>query len=120
MAENDIKKAVEFCCNDKTMCSGCPLNEGEYKCGVYLTQYIAEKENEPAPAPTETSSEVSSSDTHKSMHLDDSPLLDLYQEELGKIAEIALGDYPNEFLTGYIVAVKDSIKRLRGDDSNEH
>lgn len=54
MLENDIKKAVDFCCNNKTTCTGCPLNSCEYECGVYLSKYI--KENEPAPAATETSS----------------------------------------------------------------
>ena len=55
MSENDIKKAVDFCCNDETTCIGCPLNDCEYKCGVYLSKYI--KENEPAAAATEASSE---------------------------------------------------------------
>ena len=71
MSENEIKRAVEFCCNNKTTCSGCPLDDVEYNCGVYLTQYIAAKENEPAPAATETSSEVSSNDTSNLTHLDD-------------------------------------------------
>lgn len=71
---------------------------------------------EPAPAATGTSSEVSK-DTN-STHLDDSTLLDICQEELEAISEIALDDYPNEFLTGYIEAFKNNIKRLRGGDDN--
>lgn len=63
MLENDIKKAVDFCCNNKTTCTGCPLNSCEYECGVYLSKYI--KENEPAPAATETSSK------ENNLHLDD-------------------------------------------------
>lgn len=74
------------------------------------------QKNEPAPAATGTSSEVSK-DTN-STHLDDSTLLDICQEELEAISEIALDDYPNEFLTGYIEAFKNNIKRLRGGDDN--
>ena len=40
--------------------------------------------------------------------------------EAGKIAEIAHADYPDDYITGYIEVVKDSIKGLRGGDSNEH
>ena len=34
------------------------------------------------------------------------------------MAEIALDDYPNEFLTGYIESFKGNIKRLRGEHSD--
>ena len=113
MSENDIKKAASHCAIEE-LCDGCPLDDGDFKCGVYLTQYIAAKEKEPAPAATETSSEVSSDDTHKLTHLDDNTLLDICQEKLEKIAEIAHADYPDDYITGYIEAVKDSIKGLRG------
>ena len=73
--------------------------------------------NEPAPAATGTSSEVSD-DTCSILQFDDSTLLDICQEGLEKISEIALDDYPNGFLTGYIEAFKDNIKRLRGGDGN--
>ena len=119
MSENDIKKAARHCATEE-LCDGCPLNDGEYRCVVYFAKYIAAKENEPAPAATETSSEVSSDDTRELTHLDDNTLLDICQENLEEISKIALDDYPNEYLTGYIVAVKDSIKELRGGDSNEH
>ena len=119
MSENDIKKAASHCAIEE-LCDGCPLNDGEYRCVVYFAKYIAAKENEPAPAATETSSEVSSDDTHKLTHLDDNTLLDICQEKLEKIAEIAHSDYPDDYITGYIEVVKDSIKDLRGGDSNEH
>lgn len=72
------------------------------------------KENEPAPAATGTSSEISK-DTN-STHLDDSTLLDICQEGIEEMAKIALDDYPNEFLTGYVEAFKHNIERLRGGD----
>jgi hypothetical protein len=45
-------------------------------------------------------------------------LLNICQEELEAISEIALDDYPNEYLTGYIVALKKNIERLRGEQSD--
>lgn len=110
ITKEEFEKAVEHC-NHTTLCEGCPLCDKPQKCGVYLTEYI---KNEPAPAATGTSSEVSVKEDTDNIHLDDSTLLDICQEGLEEISKIALDDYPNEYLTGYIVAVKDNIKRLRG------
>lgn len=81
-------------------------------------QELTHKENEPAPAATGTSSEVSAKEDADSTHLNNSTLLDICQEELEAISEIALNDYPNEYLTGYIVALKKNIERLRGEHSD--
>ena len=113
ITKEEFEKAVEVCNKADMSCAQCPLGKRFYKCGIYLTRYI--KENEPAPAATGTSSEVVSKDTDN-IHLDDSTLLDICQEELEAISEIALNDYPNEYLTGYIVALKKNIERLRGGD----
>ena len=78
-------------------------------------QELTHKENEPALSANSTSSEVVSKDTDN-IHLNDSTLLNICQEELEAISEIALNDYPNEYLTGYIVALKKNIERLRGGD----
>ena len=110
MTKEEFEKVVEVCTNADRNCGQCPLGKKIYRCGGYLARYI--KENEPAPAATDTSSEVSK-DTDN-IHLDDSTLLDICQEGLEEISKTALDDYPNEYLTGYIVAVKDNIKRLRG------
>lgn len=114
MAKDEFEKVVEICTNADRNCGQCPLSEKIYRCGGYLARYI--KENEPAPAATGTSSEVSK-DTDN-IHIDDSTLLDICQEELEAISEIALNDYPNEYLTGYIVALKKNIERLRGGQSD--
>ena len=116
MTKEEFEKVVEICTNADRNCGQCPLSKKIYRCGGYLARYI--KENEPAPAATGTSSEVSK-DTDN-IQLDDSTLLDICQEELEAISEIALNDYPNEYLTGYIVALKKNIERLRGGDGNEH
>lgn len=113
ITKEEFEEAVEVCTNTDETCEHCPLSKKFFSCGGYLTRYI--KENEPAPAATGTSSEVVSKDTN-STHLDDSTLLDICQEGIEEMAKIALDDYPNEFLTGYVEAFKHNIERLRGGD----
>lgn len=117
ITKEEFEKAVEYCTGFAVSCENCPLCEKDFKCGAYLAEYL--KENELAPAATGTSSEVVSKDTN-STHLDDSTLLDICQEGIEEMAKIALDDYPNEFLTGYVEAFKHNIERLRGGDGNEH
>lgn len=114
ITKEEFEKVVEICTNADRNCGQCPLSKKIYRCGGYLARYI--KENEPALSANSTSSEVVSKDTDN-IHLNDSTLLDICQEELKAITEIALNDYPNEYLTGYIVALKKNIERLRGGDS---
>lgn len=110
ITKEEFEKAVETCNSEFKTCEDCPLRHKAFLCGVYLTGYI---KNEPALSANSTSSEVVSKDTDN-IHLDDSTLMDICQEELEAISEIALNDYPNEYLTGYIVALKKNIERLRG------
>lgn len=115
----DIINAAKHCATNAD-CDNCPFFatleiEG---CIETFTQYIVNNtKKEPAPAATGTSSEVSK-DTGSILHLDDSTLLDICQEGLEEISKIALDDYPNEFLTGYVRAVRNNIKRLRGGEGN--
>ena len=111
ITKEEFEKAVEVCNSEFKTCEDCPLRHKAFLCGVYLTKYI---KNELASAATGTSSEVSK-DTN-STHLDDSTLLDICQEGIEEMAKIALDDYPNEFLTGYVEAFKHNIERLRGGD----
>lgn len=113
ITKEEFEKAVEVCTNTDETCEHCPLSKKFFSCGGYLARYI--KENEPALSANSTSSEVSK-DTGSILHLDDSTLLDICQEELEAISEIALDDYPNEYLTGYIVALKKNIEKLRGEN----
>lgn len=114
----DIINAAKHCATNAD-CDNCPFFatleiEG---CIETFTRYIVNNtKNEPAPAVTGTSSEVSK-DTDN-IHLNDSTLLDICQEELEAISEIAINDYPNGYLTGYIVALQNNIKRLRGEHSD--
>lgn len=55
--KEEFEKAVNYCTGFTVNCEDCPLSKKDFKCGVYLAEYL--KENEPAPAATGTSSEVS-------------------------------------------------------------
>lgn len=116
ITKEEFEKAVNYCTGFTVNCEDCPLSKKDFKCGVYLAEYL--KENELALSANSTSSGVVSKDTGSILHLDDSTLLDICQEGIEEMAKIALDDYPNEFLTGYIEAFKDNIKRLRGGDGN--
>lgn len=115
ITKEEFEKAVEVCNSEFKTCEDCPLRHKAFLCGVYLTKYI---KSELAPAATDTSSEVSVKEDTDNIHLNDSTLLNICQEELEAISEIALNDYPNEYLTGYIVALKKNIERLRGGHSD--
>ena len=116
ITKEEFEKAVEVCTNTDETCEHCPLSKKFFSCGGYLTRYI--KENELALSANSTSSEVSVKEDTDNIHLNDSTLLDICQEKLKAITVIALNDYPNGYLTGYIVALKKNIERLRGDDNN--
>ena len=116
ITKEEFEKAVEYCTGFTASCENCSLSEKDFKCGVYLAEYL--KENELAPAATGASSEVSVKEDTDNIHLNDSTLLDICQEELEAISEIAIDDYPNKYLTGYIVALKKNIERLRGEQSD--
>lgn len=119
ITKDDVLNAAKCCAGDN--CENCPLEHRGYEtenCVEVFANYILYniKENEPALSANSTSSEEVSKDTGSILHLDDSTLLDICQEGIEEMAKIALDDYPNEFLTGYIEAFKDNIKRLRGGD----
>lgn len=67
ITKEEFEKAVEYCTGFTVSCENCPLGEKDFKCGVYLAEYL--KENEPALSANSTSSEVSS-DTNL-IHTDD-------------------------------------------------
>ena len=113
----DIINAAKHCATNAD-CNNCPFFatlEIE-DCIESFTRYIVNNtKNELALSANSTSSEILKN--INSTHLDDSTLLDICQEGIEEMAKIALDDYPNEFLTGYIEAFKDNIERLRGGDS---
>ena len=70
MTKEEFEKVVEICTNADMNCGQCPLSKKIYRCGGYLARYI--KENEPAPAATGTSSEVSVKEDTDNIQFDDS------------------------------------------------
>lgn len=76
ITKEEFEKAVECCTGFIASCENCPLCGKNFKCGMYLAEYLIE--TEPAPAATGTSSEVSK-DTN-STHLDDSTKSVICQE----------------------------------------
>lgn len=114
LTRDEIILAAKCCIADN--CGACPfINRGN--CITDFMKNVLECiKNEPALSANSTSSEILKN--INSTHFDDSTLLDICQEGIEEMAKIALDDYPNEFLTGYVVAFKDNIKRLRGGDNN--
>lgn len=124
ITKEEFEKAVEVCNSEFKTCEDCPLRHKAFLCGVYLTKYI---KNEPAPAATGTSSEVSK-DTD-STHLDDSTLLDICQayetadeactnmltvyEGMSECEQRAF-DIGEAY--GKICSTRDKLEKLRGGD----
>ena len=111
MTRDEIILAAKCCIAGN--CGACPfVNRGN--CITDFMKNVLECiKNEPAPAATGTSSEVSK-DTGSILHLDDSTLLDICQEGLCTVVQTRNADYQ----IGYADAVLDVIKKLRGGDGN--
>lgn len=77
ITKEEFEKAVECCTGFTVSCENCPLSEKDFKCGVYLAEYL--KENEPALSANGTSSEVSD-DTCSILQFDDSTKEQICQE----------------------------------------
>lgn len=130
ITKEEFEKAVEHCTGFTASCENCPLSEKDLKCGVYLAEYL--KENEPAPAATGTSSEVSK-DTSSILHLDDSTkaaicqAYDTVDEACTDILDIYEGMSACERrafdigeVYGKICSTRCKLEELRGGDGNEH
>ena len=114
LTKEETIKALESCNTDR--CEFCPLNNNPDCCELIkksAMRYL--KEKEPAPSANDTSSEV------KTLHLDDSILLDICQEGMLKIsdriAECADGD---DYILGYVHAILDVVEQLRGGYRMSH
>lgn len=122
--KEEFEKAVNYCTGFTVNCEDCPLSKKDFKCGVYLAEYL--KEKEPAPAATGTSSEVSK-DTSSILHLDDSTkaaicqaydtadkacadILDIYEGM--PACERRAFDIGEAY--GKIFSTRDKLEKLRG------
>ena len=129
ITKEEFEKAVEYCTGFTASCENCPLSEKDFKCGVYLAEYL--KENEPAPAATGTSSEVVSKDTDN-IQIDDSTKEQICQEaqKAYKACELILDIYERmedeeqkAFDMGQsyraMIEVKEELTRIEnGGDNN--
>lgn len=125
ITKEEFEKAVNYCTEFTVSCKDCPLREKDLKCGAYLAEYL--KENEPAPAATGTSSEVSK-DTN-STHLDDSTKEQICQayktadEACSNILTVYEGMSECEQRAfdigeayGKIFSTRDKLEKLKGGD----
>ncbi|MBS7189438.1 MAG: hypothetical protein KH055_07740 [Ruminococcus bicirculans] len=126
MTKEEFEKVVEICTSADMNCGQCPLSKKIYRCGGYLARYI--KENEPAPAATGTSSEVSK-DTSSILHLDDSTKAAICQayktadeacEDIIDIYEVMSEREHRAFdigeAYGKICSTRDKLEKLKGGD----
>ena len=126
ITKEEFEKAVEYCTGFTASCENCPLSEKDFKCGVYLAEYL--KENEPALSANSTSSEVSK-DTSSILHLDDTTKAAICQayktadEACSNILTVYEGMSECEqraFDTGEaygkICSTRDKLEKLRGGD----
>lgn len=125
ITKEEFEKAVNCCTGFTVSCENCPLSEKDFKCGVYLAEYL--KENEPAPAATGTSSEILKN--INSTHLDDSTKSDICQaydtvdEACTDIIDIYEGMSACERrafdigeVYGKICSTRDKLENMRGGD----
>jgi lipoprotein len=125
ITKEEFEEAVNCCTGFTVSCENCPLSEKDFKCGVYLAEYL--KENEPAPAATGTSSEILKN--INSTHLDDSTKSDICQaydtvdEACTDIIDIYEGMSACERrafdigeVYGKICSTRDKLENMRGGD----
>lgn len=129
ITKEEFEKAVEYCTGFTASCENCPLSEKDFKCGVYLAEYL--KENEPALSANSTSSEVSK-DTDN-IHIDDSTKEQICQayktadEACSNILTVYEGMSECEQRAfdigeayGKIFDTRCKLEELKGGDCNEH
>lgn len=73
ITKEEFEKAVECCTGFIASCENCPLCGKNFKCGMYLAEYLIE--TEPAPAATGTSS----TKKENTLQIDDSTKSDICQ-----------------------------------------
>lgn len=127
ITKEEFEKAVECCTGFIASCENCPLCGKNFKCGMYLAEYLIE--TEPAPAATGTSS----TKKENTFQIDDSTkeqicqayktadeacsnILTVY-EEMSECEQRAF-DIGEAY--GKIFDTRCKLEELRGGDGNEH
>lgn len=130
MTRDEIILAAKCCIVDN--CGPCPLMGTDNCITGFMNHILEYMKNEPAPAATGTSSEVSK-DTGSILHLDDSTkeqicqAYDTVDEACTDIIGIYEGMSEREHRAfdigeayGKICSTRDKLEKLRGGDGNEH
>ena len=130
LTKEDIINVAKSCTDSD--CKSCPLEDDEKSATNFLNCIIEYMKNEPAPAATGTSSEVSK-DTSSILHLDDSTKAAICQayktadEACSNILTVYEGMSECEQRAfdigeayGKIFDTRCKLEELRGGDGNEH
>lgn len=125
--KEEFEKAVNYCTGFTVNCEDCPLSKKDFKCGVYLAEYI---KNELVPVATGASSEVSK-DTGSILQFDDSTKEQICQayntidEACGDMIDIyeVMSEREHRAFNigeayGKICSTRDKLDKLRGGDNN--
>lgn len=129
ITKEEFEKAVECCTGFIASCENCPLSKKDFKCGVYLAEYL--KENEPAPEATGTSSEVSVKEDTDNIQFNGSTKEQICQayktadEACSNILTVYEGMSECEQrafdigeVYGKICSTRDKLEKLKGGDGN--
>lgn len=125
ITKEEFEKAVNYCTEFTVSCKDCPLSEKDLKCGAYLAEYL--KENEPAPAATGTSSEVSAKEDTDNIQFNGSTkeqicqayktadeactdILDIY----GEMSKREQRAFDIGEVYGKICSTRDKLENMRG------
>lgn len=119
--KEEFEKAVECCIGFTVSCENCPLSEKDFKCGVYLTEYL--KENEPALSANSTSS----TKKENTFQIDDSTKSDICQaydtadkactdilDIYGEMSKREQRAFDIGEAYGKIFSTRDKLEKLRG------
>lgn len=128
----EIVKAAEICTmggDHGELCPNCPLDNEKAACVLIFAEYI--KENEPAPAVTGTSSEVSVKEDTDNIRLDDSTKVQICQayDTADKACTDILDIYEGMSacerrafdigeVYGKICSTRDKLEKLRGGQND--
>ena len=128
ITKDEFEKAVECCAGDNIDCDDCPLcaSDKHRMCSAYLAEYITK--NEPAPAVTGTSSEVSVKENTDNIRLDEEQICQAY-ETAGKACADMLDIYEGMSecekrafdigeVYGKICSTRDKLEKMRGGKSD--
>lgn len=127
ITKEEFEKAVNYCTGITVNCKDCPLGKKKLICGAYFAEYI--KKNEPAPAATGTSSEVSAKEDTDNIQFNGSTkeqicqAYDTVDEACTDILDIYEGMSACERrafdigeVYGKICSTRDKLENMRGEN----